>query len=74
MAVKVERQLKVLFKSLFFDVQVRRRLQVLQIYEVAQEFAKKYHSDFDSFVFIVLSLCQNNVISGLMEGRQALEK
>lgn len=70
MAVKVEKQLKVLFKRLFFDVQVRRRLQTLEIYKVAQEFAKKDHSDFDSFVFIIMSLCQDNDISGV-DGRKA---
>ena len=73
MAVKLERQLKVLFKNLFFDVQVRRRLQTLQIYKVAQEFAKKDHSDFDSLVFIIMSLCQDNEISGVGGRRASLE-
>ena len=70
MAIKAEEQLEVLFKSLFFDVQVRRRLTMLQIYKVAQEFANKDHSDFDSFVFIIMSLCQDNDISGV-DGRKA---
>ena len=70
MAIKAEEQLEVLFKSLSFDVQVRRRLKMLQIYEVAQEFANKDHSDFDSFVFIIMSLCQDNDISGV-DGRKA---
>ena len=70
MAVKVEKQLKALFNSLFFDVQVRRRLQTLQLYKVAQEFAKKDHSDFDSFVFIIMSLGQDYDISGV-DGRKA---
>jgi len=70
-AVKVlEKQLKALFKSLFFDVQVRRRLRTLQLYKVAQEFAKKDHSDFDSFVFIIMSLGQDNDISDV-DGRKA---
>ena len=73
MAARVEYQLKVLFKSLFFDVQVRRRLKTLQIYEVAQEFANIDHSDFDSFVFIVMSLCQDNGISGVDGRKTSLE-
>ena len=70
MTVKVEKQLEVLFTSLFFDVHVRRRLETLEIYKVAQEFANKDHSDFDSFVFIIMSLCQDNEISGV-DGRKA---
>ncbi|KAJ7384124.1 hypothetical protein OS493_023450 [Desmophyllum pertusum] len=60
-----------LFKHLLFDVQVRRNLQMLQIYEVAQEFARKDHSEFDSFVVIIMSVCgQGNEISGV-DGRKA---
>lgn len=67
---EAEEQLTGLFKNLFFDVQVRRSLQMLQIYEVAQEFAKKDHSEFDSFVVIIMSVCQDNDISGV-DGRKA---
>ena len=73
MAVKVERQYKDLFERLFFDVQVRRRLQMLQIYNVAQEFANKDHSQFDSFVFIIMSRCQDNDISGVDSRKASLE-
>ena len=73
MTIEVEKQLEVLFKSLFFDVQVRRRLETLQIYKVAQEFANEDHSDFDSFVFIIMSLCQDNEISGVDGRKTSLE-
>lgn len=67
---EAEKQLTDIFKDLFFDVQIRRSLQMLQIYEVAQEFARKDHSLFDSFVVIVMSICQDNEISGV-DGRKA---
>ena len=41
MVSEAEKQLTNLFKALFFDVHVRRSLQMLKLYEVAQEFAKK---------------------------------
>lgn len=72
--VSEEKQLADLFKYLFFDVQVRRNLQMLQIYEVAQEFARKDHSEFDSFVVIIMSVCgQDNEISGVDRKKASLE-
>lgn len=73
MVSEAEKQLTNLFKALFFDVHVRRSLQMLQLYEVAQEFAKKNHSKFDSFVVIILSICQDNDISGVDRKKASLE-
>lgn len=70
--VKAEKQLADLFKSLFFDVQVRRSLKRSQINEVAEEFAKKDHSEFDSFVFIVMSFGQDNDIYGVDRKKASL--
>ena len=67
---EAEKQLTDLFESLFFDVQVRRSLKRSQINEVAEEFAKKDHNEFDSFVFIVLSRGQDNDIYGV-DGKKA---
>ena len=67
---EAEKQLTDLFKSLFFDVQVRRSLKRSQINEVAEEFAKKDHSKFDSFVFIVMSFGHDNDIYGV-DGKKA---
>ena len=50
-----ESKLTDLFSFLEFDVEVRRRHAMIQICEVAQEFSRKDHSAFDSFVFIVMS-------------------
>ena len=63
--VEAEKQLTDLFTSLFFDVQVRRSLKRSQINEVAEEFAKKDHSNFDSFVFIFMSFGQDNDVFGV---------
>lgn len=52
-----EKQLKDLFEYLSFDVQIRRGLKRGKMYKVAEEFAKKDHSHFDSFVVIVMSIC-----------------
>ncbi|XP_067020800.1 uncharacterized protein [Acropora muricata] len=46
-----------LFSSLGFHVEVERDLSMRNIIEVAQEFAKRDHSSYDSLVFIVLSQC-----------------
>lgn len=70
---EAEKQLTDLFTYLSFDVQVRRNLQVLQIYGVAEEFAKKDHSEFDSFVVIFMSVCQDNEISGVDGKKASLE-
>lgn len=42
---------------------------MLHMYEVAQEFAKKDHSKFDSFVVIIMSPVQGNDICGV-DGRK----
>jgi len=65
-----EKQLTDLFKYFSFDVQVRRSLKKSQINEVAEEFANKDHSKFDSFVFIAMSFGQDNDIIGV-DGRKA---
>ena len=46
-----------LFSSLGFHLEVKRDLSMVGIFNVAQEFAEKDHSSYDSFVFIVLSQC-----------------
>ncbi|KAJ7384114.1 Caspase 8, apoptosis- cysteine peptidase [Desmophyllum pertusum] len=72
--VSEEKQLTDLFEHLSFDVQVRQNLQMLQIYEVAQEFAKKDHSEFDSFAVIIMSVCgQDNEIFGVDGKKASLE-
>lgn len=68
--LEAEKQLTDLFKYLSFDVQVRRSLKRNQINEVAEEFANKDHSKFDSFVCIVMSFGQGNDINGV-DGRKA---
>lgn len=65
-----EKNLADLFKHFSFDVHIKRSLRLVQIYDVAQEFAKKDHSAFDSFVVVVISVCQDNEISGV-DGRKA---
>lgn len=67
---EAEKQLTDLFKSLFFDVQIRRSLKRSQINEVAEEFAKKDHSKFGSFFFIVMSFGQDDDIYGV-DGKKA---
>ena len=67
---RAEKNLADLFKHFSFDVQIKRSLRLVQIYEVAQKFAKKDHSAFDSFVVVVMSVCQDNEISGV-DGRKA---
>ena len=55
-----------LFSSLGFNVEVKRDLSMMEIIKVAQEFAKKDHSSYDSFVFIVLSECRpGKLIAGV---------
>ena len=61
-----------LFSSLAFNVQVRRDLSMMKIIEVAQEFAKKDHSSYNSFVFIVLSECRPGELIVGVDGRKAI--
>ncbi|XP_015749947.1 PREDICTED: uncharacterized protein LOC107329787 [Acropora digitifera] len=63
-----------LFNSLAFNVQVRRDLSMMKIIEVAQEFAKKDHSRYDSFVFIVLSECRPGELIVGVDARKAILK
>ena len=50
-----ERNLKQLFKDLFFKVVVERDLTKHQMEDVAEKYGAKDHSAFDSFVMIVMS-------------------
>ena len=68
------KQLRDLFRHLSFDVEVRRRLQMIQMHKVAQQFAKKDHNAFDSFVVIILSLGQGNDICGVDKRKASLEQ
>ena len=63
-----------LFSSLAFNVQVRRDLSMTKIIEVAQEFAKKDHRSYDSFVFIVLSECRPGELIVGVDGREVILK
>ena len=70
-----EKELANIFASLTFDVQVRRGLHMLQIYEVAQEFARKDHSRYNCFVFIVMSVCcQDHEITGVDRRKASVEQ
>ena len=69
-AFEAEKQLWDLFRDLSFDVKVCRGLEMVEMYNVAQEFAKKDHSRFDSFVVIIMSPGQGNGIYGV-DGRKA---
>ncbi|XP_020632853.1 caspase-1-A-like [Orbicella faveolata] len=74
LALEAEKQLRDLFRYLSFNVKVRRSLKTLQMYKVAQEFAKKDHSKFDFFVVIIMSLGQGNDICGAEGGKASLEQ
>lgn len=50
-----ERNLKELFKELSFTVHVKNDLTADQMRQVAREFAEKDHSEFDAFIFIIMS-------------------
>ena len=56
-SAREENLLTELFSSLSFNVEVKRRISMMEIIQVAQEFAKKDHSGYDSFVLILLSQC-----------------
>ena len=63
-----------LFSSLAFNVAVERRLSMIEINEVAQEFAKRDHSGYDSFVFILLSQCGPGEPIVGVDGREVILK
>ena len=65
-----ENLLTKLFSSLAFHVEVKRDLSMVKIIEVAQEFAKKDHSSYDSFVCIVLSQCGPGELIVGVDGRK----
>lgn len=50
-----ERSLQELFEELSFTVHVKNDLNADQMRQVAEEFAKKDHSEFDAFIFIIMS-------------------
>ena len=50
-----ERNLEELFEELSFTVHVKNDLNADQMRQVAEEFAKKDHSEFDAFIFIIMS-------------------
>ncbi|XP_044178990.1 uncharacterized protein LOC114974816 [Acropora millepora] len=63
-----------LFSSLAFNVAVERRLSMIEINEVAQEFAKRDHSGYNSFVFILLSQCGPGEPIVGVDGREVILK
>ena len=70
-----EEELVGLFNSLAFDVQLKRDLTMVEIYEVARQFAGKNHDRYDSFVFIAMSLCgQDHDITGVDRRKANVEQ
>ena len=68
-AVVDEQRLLALFQHLDFDVYVKQDLTVDDIRSTAREFAAKDHSQFDAFVFFILSHGDSNgVIYGVNGG------
>ena len=61
-----------LFSSLGFHVVVKQDLSMMNIIEVAQEFAEKDHSSYDSFVFIVMSQCGPGELIVGVDGRKVI--
>ena len=70
-----EERLVGLFSALAFDVQVKRDLTMTEIYEVVRQFAGKDHNRYNSFVFIVMSLCsQGHDITGADRRKTSVEQ
>ena len=65
-----ENLLKGLFSSLGFNVEIKQRLSTKEIISVAEEFAKKDHSSYDSFVCILLSQCGPRELIEGVDGRK----
>ncbi|XP_015765496.1 PREDICTED: uncharacterized protein LOC107344359 isoform X1 [Acropora digitifera] len=63
-----------LFKSLGFHVEVKQDLSRIEILGAAQEFAKKDHSSYDLFVFIVLSECRPRTLIVGVDGKEVILK
>ena len=66
-----EEKLKDLFEFLSFDVLIKRGLQRDEIYSLAEEFAKKDHTHFDTFVVIFMSFCGRCSEISCADGRNA---
>ena len=66
-----EEKLKDLFEFLSFDVLIKRGLQREEIYSLAEEFAKKDHTHFDTFVVIFMSFCGRCSEISCADGRNA---
>ena len=64
-----ERNLEELFEELSFTVRVKNDLTWIQMRQVAIEFAKKDHSEFDAFVFIIMSHGGNKDVIEGVDGR-----
>ena len=73
-SAREENLLTELFSSLAFNVEVKRRISMMEIIQVAQEFAKKDHSSYDSFVFILLSQCRPGELIVGVDGREVILK
>ncbi|XP_074622863.1 caspase-3-like [Acropora palmata] len=53
-------------------MEVKRDLSMMNIIEVAQEFAKKDHSSYESFIFIALSQCGPGELIVGVDGRKVI--
>ena len=73
-SAREENLLTGLFRSLAFNVEVKRRLSMMEVIGVAQEFAKKDHTSYDSFVFILLSQCGPRELIVGVDGREVILK
>ena len=71
-SAREENLLTELFSSLAFNVEVKRRLSMMEIIQVAQEVAKKDHCRYDSFVFILLSQCRPGEPIVGVDGREVI--
>lgn len=65
-----ERSLQELFKELSFTVHVKNDLNADQMRQVAKEFAEKDHSEFDAFIFIIMSHGGDKDVINGVDGRK----
>ena len=56
----VEEQILDFFSLLAFEVQVRRGLHKYQVYKVAHQFARMNHNQFNLFVCVLMSVCEQD--------------
>jgi len=56
----VEEQVLDFFSLLAFEVRVRRGLHKYQVYKVAHEFARVNHNQFNLFVCVLMSVCEQD--------------